>query len=801
MAIERHAGILQSFRTLFGPGTLAGRSDGELLDRASRRDDPAAGQAFAALVERHGPMVLRVCRSRLLDPNDADDAFQRVFCLLAQRSRTLWVRDSLAPWLFQVALRVSAGVRAEVSRRRDVERRYAEHAPRIAPAREPDDLAPLLLDEVGRLPERYRSAIVLCDLQGLTHEEAARRLGWPIGTVKSRQARARDRLRRRLIGRGLAPAALVAIASRSAPAAIPRALAERTVPLALQSAASSMGFASGAVSLLTGALTMLTSHPIATLAGGLLLTGAAVVGMGAFAKQDDQAPRQTFPVAAPRVKAVQLPRVDEYEEPEFLNIGYAKTPDPEAAKDWQAPPVPESIPVTVSGTAINTAKRPVAGATVMLMSWLDAQVLARATTDQDGAYRFEDIEVPVDERHGISRNHPEVSPWTVFVVVATCPGYGIAWSSQQQMYAIDPPHPLDIQRRLPLGEPVTVDLTFRPADVLRGRVVDERDRPREGIEVSILNADLLDADGLETSRTLDGVWNGLPDGLGRATTGPDGRFLLDGLPSEACFWVRVQDPEFKTTSLSFYAATTAEPVSSHPQPRLHSGRGPHDAYGGDMLVTWPTLLPVPVRVVGDDSGEPIPNARVRLQTEFLAIGLHSGGSTDADGLVTLALPPGDSRGLLADPPIETHYLRTYGEPLTIAPEPLDAPLEFRLQAGCELLIDATDAETGEPLRDALFWLVPADDPDRTERIQPSTSGGLSSWTDDEGRLRAVLKPEPGRGYRIRFAGMRLPNHTAYHFPELPNPFRYEVDPPESEPFELIAGETIRLRFAIRPVVD
>ncbi|MEW4566880.1 sigma-70 family RNA polymerase sigma factor [Tautonia sp. JC769] len=798
MAIERHAGILQSFRTLFGPGTLGGRSDGELLDRASRRGDPAAEQAFAALVERHGPMVLRVCRSRLIDPNDADDAFQRVFCLLARRSRTLWVRDSLAPWLFQVALRVSAGVRAEVSRRRDVERRYAEHAPRIAPAREPDDLAPLLLDEVGRLPERYRSAIVLCDLQGLTHEEAARRLGWPIGTVKSRQARARARLRRRLIGRGLAPTALVAIASRSAPAAIPRALAERAVPLALQSAASSMGFATGAVSLVTGALTMLTSHPIATLAGGLLLTGAAVVGAGALARQDDQAPRQTFPVAAPRVKAVQLPRVDEYEEPEFLNVGYARTPDPEAAKDWQAPPVPESIPVTVSGTAINTANRPVSGATVMLMSWLDAQVLARATTDENGAYRFDDVEVPVDELHGTSRR-PEASPYTVFVIVATCPGYGIAWSSQQQMYAIDPPHPLDIQRRLPLGEPVTVDLTFRPADVLRGTVVDERDRPREGIEVSILNADLLDADGLETSRTLDGVWKGLPDGLGRATTGPDGRFLLDGLPSETCFWVRVQDPEFETTGLTFYAATTGDPVSRHPEPQRHSGRGPHDAYGGDMLVTWPTLLPVPVRVVGDDSGEPIANARVRLQTEFLAIGLHSGGSTDADGLVTLALPPGDSRGFSADPPIETHYIRTYGEPLTIAPEPIDAPLELRMQAGFELVIDAIEAETGDPLPDALFWLVPTDDPYETEQIQPSTSSVVRPWTDAEGRLRAVLFPRPGQEYRVRFAGMRLPNHTAYHFPDPSARPRFEVDPPLSEPFELIAGETIRLRFTLRPV--
>ena len=145
---------------------MAGLSDRQLLERVADRDEAGAEPAFAALVERHGPMVLRVCRARLADPNDADDAFQAVFCLLARRAGTLWVRDSIGPWLFGVALRVAASTRSEAIRRRAFERRYAEASPRIASEDRTDDLAPLVLEEVGRLPERYRSAHIVLSAFG-----------------------------------------------------------------------------------------------------------------------------------------------------------------------------------------------------------------------------------------------------------------------------------------------------------------------------------------------------------------------------------------------------------------------------------------------------------------------------------------------------------------------------------------------------------------------------------------------------------------------------------------------------------
>ncbi len=210
MAIEKNSSVLRYIRAIFSEGVAAELTDRQLLERFTNRPgrDDSAELAFAALVERHGPMVLRVCRAALRDEHDAQDAFQAVFLVLVHKARLLRVRDSLGPWLHAVALRVSTHARVLAMKRqrpRAQERRDVD-AIRGRYGRSPPtswDVA--IHEEVGRLPEAFRKAVVLCDLEGLTHEEAARRLGWPVGTVKSRQARGRERLRGRLIRRGLAP--------------------------------------------------------------------------------------------------------------------------------------------------------------------------------------------------------------------------------------------------------------------------------------------------------------------------------------------------------------------------------------------------------------------------------------------------------------------------------------------------------------------------------------------------------------------------------------------------------------------
>ena len=209
MPIGSRAGFLTHFRTLFATGPIGDLSDGALLERfLAARDDVA----FEALLLRHGPMVLRVCRARLADPDEIDDAFQTVFLILLRRAGSIRSHASVASWLFGVATRVSDRIRVDASRRRRIERNAAELRPLVAAVTSDDrtESLRLLHQELGRLPGRYREALVLCYLEGLTCEAAAVTLRRPVGTVKARLSRARGILKQRLTRRGVAlPAGLL----------------------------------------------------------------------------------------------------------------------------------------------------------------------------------------------------------------------------------------------------------------------------------------------------------------------------------------------------------------------------------------------------------------------------------------------------------------------------------------------------------------------------------------------------------------------------------------------------------------
>jgi RNA polymerase sigma factor (sigma-70 family) len=275
---SRRGHVLSRVRTVFGVGTTGELTDGQLLERFATRDDEAAELAFAALVERHGPMVLRTCRTVLRDLHGAEDAFQATFLVLVKKRRGLWVRDSLGPWLHQVACRVSARARSEAARRRKVEAQAAELLPRSASETPPDDLGRVLHEELERLPEPFRAAVVLCCLEGLTLHEAARRLGWPLGTVQSRLARGRQRLRDCLARRGFAPtfgAVGLALAGERAQAAVPPALAEATAQVAVRGAAGGvLPLAAG--SLMEGVLTAMTLSRLKLIVAGILVVTAGV---------------------------------------------------------------------------------------------------------------------------------------------------------------------------------------------------------------------------------------------------------------------------------------------------------------------------------------------------------------------------------------------------------------------------------------------------------------------------------------------------------------------------------------------
>jgi RNA polymerase sigma factor (sigma-70 family) len=252
MASGRSGDFLKNLSTLFQAGTVGGLSDAQLLEQFSIRRDGGGEAAFRALVERHGPMVLRVCLSVLRDEHDAEDAFQVTFVVLARKARSIRKQDSLASWLHGVAHRVALKVRTAARRRRAHESKVAASP---VSGEDVSDLSPMLHQEIERLPAKYRVPIVLCYLEGMTQDQAARELGWPIGTVRGRLARARDLLRTRLTRRGLTLSAGLAAAGslpEMASAAVPAALLEATVKAALASTAA--GILSRAVTILLEAV-------------------------------------------------------------------------------------------------------------------------------------------------------------------------------------------------------------------------------------------------------------------------------------------------------------------------------------------------------------------------------------------------------------------------------------------------------------------------------------------------------------------------------------------------------------------
>jgi RNA polymerase sigma factor (sigma-70 family) len=288
--------VLRQIHALYSVGTLAGLGDGPLVERFATLRGEEAELAFAALVARHGPMVWRVCRRVLRDEHDAQDAFQATWLVLARKAGSLRDRGSVGNWLFGVASRVSLDARAASSRRRLHERRYAASQTDLTPAVDQDgnDLGALLHEELRRLPERFRTPIGLCYLEGLSHEEAALRLGLPVGTVRSRLARGRERLRARLAGRGVLPSAgaLTAALAHDAAPSLSLALVHSTVQAAarfaaIRAASTGAVMSAEAVVLCQGVLhTMLwtqlkTIAAVVLVTGTLLATGAGVAAVHA----------------------------------------------------------------------------------------------------------------------------------------------------------------------------------------------------------------------------------------------------------------------------------------------------------------------------------------------------------------------------------------------------------------------------------------------------------------------------------------------------------------------------------------
>jgi RNA polymerase sigma factor (sigma-70 family) len=296
--------VVHRLRSLVDAGAAGEATDAQLLHSfVGDRDEGA----FATLLRRHGAMVLSVAR-RLVPRDDAEDVLQATFLLLARKAGSIRKREAVGSWLHGVASRLALKVRAQAARRRTHEQQAATmHKRESAGELTVSDLPQVLDEELGRLSVKYRTALVLCYLEGKTQDEAARQLGCPLGTVRSRLAQGRKLLRGRLVRRGLALSAeglAVALLAHGADAAVPASLIEPTLRAAVAVAAGSAppGLVSAPVAGLLRAGTSTATAGKVTVAVTLLVgVGLAAAGAGLLAHQ----PRVQQNAAAEPVNAPQ----------------------------------------------------------------------------------------------------------------------------------------------------------------------------------------------------------------------------------------------------------------------------------------------------------------------------------------------------------------------------------------------------------------------------------------------------------------------------------------------------------------
>jgi len=524
MAIETMGSALKQINRLFSDGVTTGLTDVQLLTQFIDDRDPVA---FEALLARHGPMVLSVCLGVLRDPSDAEDAFQATFLVMLKRAGTIRGRHALGGWLYQVAHRVAIQANMGAARRRIHEKEAGQMAAAMTssgsnPAHE---LLRSLHDEVARLPEKQRLAVVLCDMEGKTQTQAALELEWSERTLRRRLAEARERLKARLARRGqvLQSGMSEVLLIQGARSTVPAAWSEATVRAALATVNHTMtvGVVSAAAKQLAQEVSKVMLLQKLTLASATLLA-AGLIGWGASAALVSPGQEAPQGVTAPPATAIRR-----------------------TANNAVPQPNPASADTTgtfvVRGRVLDPDGKPVAGAEIYVrhfaeIQWLSIDPMAVrqkgrvAVADGDGRFHF-DIDKTLGD--GPFDGSPR---WLKAQIAAAAPRFAPAWIEAG-----------DVVKK---GE-ATLQLARDDVPV-RGRVLDSQGRPVAGVVVRIQLIwevkDGVDLDAMLASGELDEnhvardyglyqrapTWQAdpaplWPGGRDAWTTGADGRFEVRGV--------------------------------------------------------------------------------------------------------------------------------------------------------------------------------------------------------------------------------------------------------------------------------
>ncbi|HEV3255739.1 MAG TPA: sigma-70 family RNA polymerase sigma factor [Gemmataceae bacterium] len=701
--------LLRYIRRLVSRPEPDGSSDGALLGRfISEKDE----QAFAALVDRHGPLVLQVCRRVLVNVHDAEDAFQAAFLVLARKAATVRPREALPAWLHGVAHRVALKARSAKVRR--LRKSQPLDAPPADPR--PDPLAELSAremfsivdEELRRLPEIYRLPVILCCLQGRSQEEAARQLGWTPGSVRGRLERGRARLHDRLVRRGLTLSAALAAAEVSrgaASAAVVAGLVAPTVRAAMAFAARQT--AAGGVSVeavaLAGEAVKCMSLAKLRIAVGLALA-TCLLAAGFLANRAAQSPSTTAPpvwsspLSSKRKMALAAPAA-------IARNG------PEASRDEP------SARYEVRGRVLDPGGKPFAGAKLYVgysarryapgSSSRPTVYTREATSAADGRFHFAFAKSELDDRL-LDAARPAVA--------AVAAGFGPDW--------------------VDIGEATEgAELNLRLVEdlALAGHILDQNRKPVAGAKLSVVDITSDSGEGVPrflqgdssswSPQTWRGPFPGQPPGV---TTDADGRFRLTGLGRDRIVALRLEGSGIQDTLL--VAATR------------HSTATPYVAgiLGASFDYVAPACRPIRGVVRDKTTGKPV--AGVRITTQLT----NSTALTEEDGSYKLfgcSKSPGYD--VAAQPQTGQPYFAASAE---VPDKPGHEPIavDFALVGGIRLRGRVTDHATRKPPKTAVVEYYPLFPNPHSHKItNPIGMAASSGLVQPDGSYSLVVLAGPG----------------------------------------------------------
>ena len=670
MASVASGSVVRQINSLFEGSSVAGLSDRQLLDRFIAQRDSAGEAAFAALVRRHGPMVLGVCSELLGDRHDAEDAFQAVFLVLAQKARSIRDAGLLGNWLYGVAVRTSRHAKVQIAHRGKNEEAASmvNGTSSIAvPSAEQSFLAreqaEALHKEIERLPRAFRLPVVLCYLEGLTVHEAARRLRCSHGTVRSRMARAREKLRRGLTRRGVfvpANSLAVALSARSASASVSSSLCETTTRAAIQFAAGHT-VAPLATALAREVLRSMVATKLKLSALALLVVSTVASGAGYM---NHLLATEEGPMKTPAGRTSQL----------------AAPSDPRPA----ALDPPTTHRMTVTGRVLDPAGKPASGVPVDLVAaprgpaaGTDVQrdafkLLGQSTADNDGRFH-------IDAARASSARLLDV------YVLAGAAGSGSGFGCVKV-------HP-DVEQ-------AAIEMQLRPEQEIRGRLVDLSGQPAAGVEVCfsrVQNASPLADGGNFDSLDLGPgyIWP-VPPREARAwprtvKSDAQGRFRIAGVGRGLSVVLFVNDPRFAQQRFDFQAVDRDEAKEV-------------------TLALHPATI-IEGRALAADTGRPIADAVISVRASF---GLGGGMFTtkfraDEQGRFKISPYSGTYFRMRVFPPDGQPYLAREHE-FAWAKGSVKKELDLTMPRGVLIHGKVTEEGTGSPVEAASVQFFPVKPP-------------------------------------------------------------------------------------------